>query len=67
MLGALLADGWYCGFVGFDAKRAGAQYGPAPEFLAQLVILFADGSDQWVVTDGRVAGRRSARSGTPTC
>ena len=27
VLGALLADGWYCGFVGFDAKRAGAHYG----------------------------------------
>ena len=53
VLGALLADGWYCGFIGFDAKRAGAQYGPAPEFLAQLVIRFADGSDQWIVTDGR--------------
>ena len=53
VLAALLADGWYSGFIGFDAKRAGAQYGPAPEFLAQLVIRFADGSDQWIVTDGR--------------
>ena len=44
VLGALLADGWYAGFVGFDAKRAGAHYGAAPEFLAQLVIEFADGS-----------------------
>jgi alpha-L-rhamnosidase len=53
VLGALLADGWYCGFIGFDAKRPAAVYGTAPELLAQLVIRFADGSDQWVVTDGR--------------
>ena len=60
VLGALLADGWYSGFVGFDAKRAGAQYGAAPEFLAQLVIGFADGTDQWVVTDGEWRARFAA-------
>jgi alpha-L-rhamnosidase len=53
VLGAVLADGWYCGFIGFDAKRPAAVYGDAPEFLAQLVIGFEDGTDQWVVTDGR--------------
>lgn len=51
--GALLADGWYSGFIGFDAKRAGALYGAAPEFLAQLVIGLADGTEQRIVTDGR--------------
>ena len=51
VLGALLADGWYAGFFGFDAKRAGAHYGPAPELLAQLVISLADGTTQWLVTD----------------
>jgi alpha-L-rhamnosidase len=51
VLGALLADGWYAGFFGFDAKRAGAHYGQAPELLAQLVIGLADGTTQWVVTD----------------
>jgi alpha-L-rhamnosidase len=51
VIGAILADGWYSGFVGFDAKRAGAHYGLAPELLAQLVITFADGSQQRVVTD----------------
>jgi alpha-L-rhamnosidase len=53
VLGALVADGWYSGFVGFDAKRAGTHYGNAPEFLAQLVIEFGDGTDQWIVTDGQ--------------
>jgi alpha-L-rhamnosidase len=51
VLGAIIADGWYAGFVGFNAKRAGAHYGTAPELLAQLVITFADGDEQWVVTD----------------
>jgi alpha-L-rhamnosidase len=51
VLGALLADGWYCGFIGFDAKRPAAIYGRAPELLAQLVIGFEDGTDQWIVTD----------------
>ena len=51
VLGAVLGDGWYAGFFGFDAKRAGAHYGRTPELLAQLVVTFVDGSQQWVVTD----------------
>ena len=51
VLGAILADGWYSGFYGFDAKRAGAHYGTAPELLAQLDITYADGSRGWIVTD----------------
>jgi alpha-L-rhamnosidase len=57
VLGAILGDGWYSGFVGFDAKRAGAHYGNAPELLAQLDITLADGSVQQVVTDGEWTGR----------
>jgi alpha-L-rhamnosidase len=53
VLAAVLGDGWYSGFVGFDAKRAGAHYGPAPELLAQLVITMADGSTRVVATDGQ--------------
>ena len=51
VLGAVLADGWYAGFYGFDAKRAGAHYGTAPELLAQLLITHADGSREWIITD----------------
>ena len=51
VLGAIVADGWFAGFVGFDAKRSGAHYGTAPELLAQLVVTFAGGGQQWVVTD----------------
>jgi alpha-L-rhamnosidase len=60
VIGAILADGWYAGFVGFDAKRAGAHYGTAPELLAQLVITFGDGTSQRVVTDGHWQMRAGA-------
>ena len=53
VLGAIMADGWYAGFYGFDPKRAGAHYGKAPELLAQLVLRLADGSEQRIVTDGQ--------------
>ena len=35
-LGAVLGDGWFAGFVGFDPKHRGALYGPRPQLLAQL-------------------------------
>lgn len=51
VLGALVADGWWCGYVGFDARRPAQQYGDAVAFLAQLVLDFADGSRRIVATD----------------
>jgi alpha-L-rhamnosidase len=60
VLGAILGDGWYAGFVGFDAKRAGAHYGPAPELLAQLDITLEDGTTARVVSDGQWQGRFAA-------
>ncbi|MGQ5260962.1 family 78 glycoside hydrolase catalytic domain [Micromonospora sp. ZYX-F-536] len=51
-LAAIVADGWWCGYVGFDARRPAQHYGDQPAFLAQLVVDFADGSRQVVVTDG---------------
>jgi len=60
VLGALLGDGWYCGFVGFDAKRAGGHYGGSPELLAQLDITLADGSAVRVVSDAEWTGRSGA-------
>jgi alpha-L-rhamnosidase len=51
VLGALVADGWWCGYVGFDERRPARLYGDHPEFLAQLVVDFADGSRQVVATD----------------
>jgi alpha-L-rhamnosidase len=60
VLGALIADGWYSGYAGFDAKRAGAHYGTAPELLAQLTLWFADGTQQRIVTDGQWRARSAA-------
>jgi alpha-L-rhamnosidase len=60
VLGAIIADGWYAGFVGYDAKRAGAHYGTAPELLAQLAITFGDGTAAQVVTDSQWQARLAA-------
>ena len=59
-LGAVVADGWWSGFVGFDERRAARHYGDAPGFFAQLVVDFADGSRQVVATDAAWAERPGA-------
>src|SRR5919198_2282507 len=41
VLGAILGDGWYAGFVGWLERQ---RYGDRPIFLAQLAITYADGS-----------------------
>jgi alpha-L-rhamnosidase len=48
-LGAVLADGWYAGFLGKRGKRD--NYGSKTRLLAQLELEFADGSHQRVVSD----------------
>ncbi|GBF72596.1 alpha-L-rhamnosidase [Paenibacillus sp. 598K] len=48
-VGAILGDGWYAGTVGMLGNRV---YGERPFFLLQLVLEYADGSRQLVVTDG---------------
>jgi len=51
VLGAILGDGWYSGFMGPDPKRRGAHYGSRPWFLAQLRLEYEDGSEEVVATD----------------
>ncbi|HET7271604.1 MAG TPA: glycoside hydrolase family 78 protein [Rubrobacter sp.] len=51
-LGAVLGDGWYSGFVGFDPKHRGALYGPRPQLLAQLDVEYEGGSTESIATDG---------------
>jgi alpha-L-rhamnosidase len=53
VLSAILGDGWYAGFVGFDLKRAGARYGTYPELLCELHLEYADGSREVVASDER--------------
>jgi alpha-L-rhamnosidase len=50
-LSAIVGDGWYAGFVGFDARRAGNHYGVEPELLCELHIERADGAREIVASD----------------
>lgn len=50
-LGAILGDGWYCGYLGFDPRWRAYHYGLRPSLLLQLVIEFTDGSTLTVVSD----------------
>ena len=47
-LGAILADGWFSGYVGYGRKRD--LYGKWPRLRAQLRVEFADGSSAEVAT-----------------
>jgi len=53
VLSAILGDGWWSGFVGFDLKRAGAHYGTHPELLCELHLEHADGTLEVVASDER--------------
>jgi len=47
-IGAILADGWYSGYVGFGKKRD--HYGTKPRIKTQLVVEYQDGSKSVVAT-----------------
>jgi alpha-L-rhamnosidase len=51
-LGAVLGDGWFAGFVGFDPKHRGALYGHRPQLLAQLNVEYEDGTTECLATEG---------------
>jgi alpha-L-rhamnosidase len=48
-IGAVLADGWYAGYIGFGRKRE--NYSSEPRLLVQLEIEYADGDTDTIVTD----------------
>ena len=48
-IGAVLGDGWYAGYLGFDRKRD--SYGTVPQLLAQLRVEYEDGTAETIVTD----------------
>ena len=48
VLGAILGDGWYCGYVGMQSRQT---YGDRPKLFAQLKITYADGSEDLIVSD----------------
>ncbi|UCG47832.1 MAG: family 78 glycoside hydrolase catalytic domain [Phycisphaerales bacterium] len=49
-IGAVLADGWYAGYLGFGKKRE--HYGDKPRLYVQLEVEYADGSRQTIISDG---------------
>ncbi len=58
-IGAVVAEGWYSGYVGYGLlvgygpNRVGRYfYGKTPALLAQLEIEYVDGSRETIVTDG---------------
>ena len=48
-LGAIVADGWYAGYLGY--RRSRGTFGPRHAVSAVLDLEFADGTRQQVVTD----------------
>ncbi len=48
-VGAILGDGWYCGYVGFARRRA--NYGDTTSLMVQLDVQFTDGTHQIVGSD----------------
>ena len=48
-LGAILGDGWYCGYLGWFQRQF---YGERPSLLAQLEVEFTDGTRSVLATDG---------------
>jgi alpha-L-rhamnosidase len=49
VLCAVLADGWYCGHLGWYGRQ---HYGDRPRLLAQLALAYADGTSALVLSDG---------------
>mgnify|MGYP002400940162 CR=1 FL=1 len=48
VLGALLGDGWYCGYVAWVSRQ---QYGDRPLLLAALEVTLEDGREVRIVSD----------------
>ncbi len=50
VLGAILGDGWYAGYLAFTGKRH--YYGDQTRLIAQMQIEYADGTKEVIGTDG---------------
>jgi alpha-L-rhamnosidase len=58
VLGAILADGWWSGYVGFDPRRPAQHYGSIPAVLVQLHVEHPNGSRSVIASDERWRERR---------
>ncbi|SEF83157.1 alpha-L-rhamnosidase [Nonomuraea solani] len=52
-VGAVLADGWWSGSLGWDGRRQAQHYGRRPQLFAQIVADHPDGSRTVAGTDER--------------
>jgi alpha-L-rhamnosidase len=50
-LGAILANGWYAGHLGWEASPNRQHYGTQPALLAVLRLVETDGTVRWLGTD----------------
>ena len=56
MICAKLGSGWYAGRLGFMKFAKPNYYGPHPELLLQLELVFKDGSSELIVSDEKWQG-----------
>src|SRR6185503_15684897 len=52
VIGAVLGDGWYAGYMGPGKKQAGGLYGSETELLCELHVELDDGSVEVIASDG---------------
>jgi alpha-L-rhamnosidase len=52
VFGAIVAGGWWSGYVGFDRRRQAEHYGSRPALWMQAEIEHTDGTVSTIVTDG---------------
>lgn len=50
ILGAYLGDGWYRGYLGWNKERE--IFGSTSALLLELHIKYADGSEEWILSNG---------------
>ncbi|MGR3804189.1 alpha-L-rhamnosidase [Marinibacterium profundimaris] len=50
-VGAILGEGWYCGRIGHNQRRAGNHYGGRPALLCQIHLDYADGRREILASD----------------
>jgi alpha-L-rhamnosidase len=53
VLAAIVAGGWWSGYVGFDRRRQAEHYGSEPALWLQAQFEYADGTEKVVATDDR--------------
>ncbi|WP_336764526.1 family 78 glycoside hydrolase catalytic domain [Paenibacillus sp. USHLN196] len=50
ILGAYLGDGWYLGYLGWNKERE--IFGSTSALLLELHMKYADGSEEWILSNG---------------